>query len=251
MIHPYSANILAHIEREEKRAARRPSQANYRAMISKAQKACSALLDQLVAGDINLATFQHNALMIIEDTHIAAGVLGRQKAGDVSARSASDAVWAYAPMRDDKPRFDAFMAQIRNKDPRYVDQEGNLRQDTIQNRFNLYTQKARGTANVAYTASSPNDALFDWVMLHDEHCAVCPVRQEGSPYTKLTMPGQPGDGSTPCRVNCGCVWVRYFADDRMPPDVGFVRPSDQTPPVPNDLSNLEEPVPAGASFFAI
>jgi hypothetical protein len=253
LIDAYRLPVLKALEREEKAAPRRPSQANYRAATRKVQSAIGGLVDRLANGEITLGTFEHDALLIIEDGHISAGALGRMRAGDLTPRNLSDFVWSLAPMREDTPRFRTFVSQIRAEDPRYV-KDGQMRADSIKNRAGLYVQKMRGTANAAFEQASPDESLFDWVMLAAEHCPDCPRRQEGSPYTKHTIPSHPGDGNTACNVNCGCVLVRYSMTDSFAPSVGFARTQDPTPSAdPLTMPDLTAP-PASADpndWFAV
>lgn len=239
------AAVRQAIELDAKRGgSRRPSQQNYRVAMQRVLKALHGLTDRLVGGELGLADWEHQMLALLEDGHIVAGVLGRQKAGDLTARTAADYLWSIPAMREDAGRVRGFVQDL--KLGRYSDDYGKFRPGPIQSRQSLYVARMRGTANAAYTSTSPRQSLFDWVMLNPEHCDACPALQEGSPYTQITLPSHPGDGSTPCRVNCGCVLVRYSLDGSVKPDVGFARVFDPAPDV--SLPHLTAEPDSGVSF---
>lgn len=237
-------------EAESKDRTRRPGQSAYTRHILGVRKRIGTLIERaadaaLASQASEMAALAGTGIDAIHEGHVGAGVLGRQRAGDYADRMASDELWAARAMAEDEPRWRAFMEQIKNGDSRYVNGDGSLRQEQIQNRANLYTQRMRGTANEAFTAASKEDDLYDWVMLNSEHCPRCPEIEAGSPYTRATLPSHPGDGSTPCRVHCGCVLVRY---DGV---IGFTRVFDPKPTIePGEVPDRDAPPADDGDFFA-
>lgn len=228
--------VKAHIILEAKRSTR-PSQRNYNALVNRHRRTLVKLVAAL-AETGSVATFSRDALMVLEDGHIDAGVYGRQLSGDLSSRTGSDVVWGLEAMRTDSALLARFMDQLRAKDRRYYDEYDKVKEDAVTARLNTYTNKFRGTSNTAYVVTSPDSALFDWVMLNSEHCDRCPQLQDESPYTKRTLPTKPGMCETPCLYNCGCVLVRYGGN--LTPTVG---PSMANEPVPNvPLDDLTTPI---------
>lgn len=180
---------------------------------------------------------------VLHEGHTLAGALGRQRAGDLTPRSVVDELWGVVAMREEETYLQGFYQALQNQDKRYYDDFGKVKPGSLKGRQFQYVQKMRGTANQSFANSSDPSMLFDWVMLHSEHCPRCPELQAGSPYTKETLPTHPGSGDTPCRSNCGCVLVRY---DGV---IGFARVFDE-PPVVEDMPDLFA-VPDSEEFFSI
>ncbi len=71
-------------------------------------------------------------------------------------------------------------------------------------RAGLYAERGKAIFEVGNVMTMPMDALITWHINPAEHCLVCPQIASNSPYTKASLPCYPGDGSTPCKVNCEC-----------------------------------------------
>lgn len=201
-----AARLLAALDLEEKRALRRPGQPQWRSFFLNLSLALGSVVDRLAGEEIDAAAWRELTGARLEDGHVRATTLGRQRAGDLTDRNVVDLVSGRARYREDAPYLDRFAEQIAAG--KYDDGRGGLRTAPMKQRLELYAQRTRGTANEAFAHTSGDD-LFDWVMLAAEHCEVCPTRQAGSPYTAATLPSYPGDGRTPCLANCGCVLVRH------------------------------------------
>jgi hypothetical protein len=254
-----ASKILSRLEIEAKddRAYRQPRQSNYNAMTERAKVRLRKATAQLSKGAIGLGDWKDLCLIILREAHEEAAALGRRKSGDPLRASWIDGYLAREAMQEDERYLYRFFEQLRAKDERYYQPDGSWRKDRINQRLGNYVQKTRGTANRAFVEVAKPDDLFDWVMLNAEHCSVCPERQEGSPYTKLTLPSHPGDGRTPCTVNCGCVLVKYRLDDSIKPVIGYARTFDPPPSLddikPEDRPDLDAPLTAEEeeNFFAI
>lgn len=233
--------VKAHLRRElkQQRGPKRPTQTSYRRLVLDCRNALYRLTPLL--GEGNFASFEQQAKAVLAEAHAEAAAMGRRLGGDPAGRMPSDALIGMEAVRDDAQRLYGWMEQMRAKDRRYYDEDGNLREPQVRNRLNLYTNRLRSTANKGFLVPGDDDALYDWVMLAVEHCSDCPGRQEGSPYTKRTLPGIPGDGSTECKVNCACVLVRYYLDEREPPRASFARATDSLGDIPDaPLSETDE-----------
>jgi hypothetical protein len=227
---------LSTIAMEVKAGTRRPDQRQF----AKLNKAIGRQFDQfarqLRAGTLSLDEWQAACLTAIETGHTQAAALGRRRAGDPAENAPADALRAESVMREERVFFQRFAAAVRDKDPRYVGEDGRSFADRVATRSRQYLGKMRGTANDAFVGSSQPGDLFDRVMLSDEHCSTCPGK-EGGPYSadQIRRMGYPGDGSDECGGNCGCVLVRY---DGV---VGFGRVGQPIPKLrPGDLP-LEDP----------
>lgn len=83
-----------------------------------------------------------------------------------------------------------------------------LEADNVPNpaaRVGLYA----GVAKAGYFkgAVSDIDGQVDWVTGPGDSCDDCTEREDNSPYDPEDLPGIPGDGSTACLGNCGCILV--------------------------------------------
>jgi hypothetical protein len=226
---------------------RRPKQSSFNAFTERTKARLRKATAQLYRGDIGLADWKDLCLIVLRDAHEEAARLGRRQGGDLQDRSAFDTILARQAMQQEETYLHRFFEQLREKDPRYRLADGSFRKDAINQRLGSYVQKTRGTANQGFVDTSSPEDLFDWVMLNAEHCGLCPERQEGSPYTKATLPSYPGDGQTPCMSNCGCVLavIGFARAFDPPPSLDDVNPEDK-PDLTAPLTQEEE-----RSFFAI
>jgi hypothetical protein len=92
----------------------------------------------------------------------------------------------------------------------YIDQQRTIGKELtgkVRWRAELYAERGTSMFEAGHIASLPNDVLLDWEMQPAEHCNTCPIYQAGSPYTKETLPGFPGEGFhlTQCGTNCKCI----------------------------------------------
>jgi len=101
---------------------------------------------------------------------------------------------------------DKYLANFRE----YIERQqtlGNELTGRITQRAHLYAERGTALFEAGHIASLPDDVLLDWKMQPAEHCPTCPIYEIGSPYTKETLPGLPGEGFniTRCGTNCQCI----------------------------------------------
>lgn len=134
--------------------------------------------------------------------HTHAAYLGRRLAGNVAPLGLQDQQFAQSVLAEQAPYLTGLISDLHIG--RYpLGEDGELPADLLA-RLLLYARRLRGTSNEAWARTMPTDTVYDWVEGDTHPCAVCPERAKGGPYTAETLPGFPGDGSTPCKSNCGC-----------------------------------------------
>lgn len=241
---PDASRLLMSLIGEAKGKKRRPTQATWRNASLLVFRRMNALNLKLRRDAINATQWYLGMRDVLHEGHSVAGALGRQRAGDLTPRSVVDELWGAEAMQQEIKYLGGFYKALQAKDKRYYDEFDKLKIQPVKSRQFQYVQKLRGTANASFANASAPEMLFDWVMLNSEHCSVCPGRQANSPYTKLTLPSHPGDGSTPCRSNCGCVLVRH---DGV---IGFARVFDEPPQI-DDMPDLFAPPDDADSLFIV
>ncbi len=90
--------------------------------------------------------------------------------------------------------------------PHPIEDEGNEYYDekAIQWRMQLYAERVRGTANWgAVNMLGVSEPIYWRDTKLPGECEECPERA-ATIWFKGTLPGVPGDGSTPCGVRCRC-----------------------------------------------
>ncbi len=100
--------------------------------------------------------------------------------------------------------------QYLNNFGNYIQQQKDLGRELtgrVSQRAHLYAERGTAMFEAGHLASLPDDVIVDWKMQPAEHCPTCPIYQRGSPYTKETLPGLPGEGFnvTRCGTNCQCI----------------------------------------------
>lgn len=88
----------------------------------------------------------------------------------------------------------------------------------LADRANQYVARIRGVAHEAFVATLDADTQIAWILGPCAHCRDCPIRAEFSPYTKATLPGIPGDGSTECLNFCCCGLEALGYESVLPDD---------------------------------
>ena len=91
----------------------------------------------------------------------------------------------------------------------YIESKQGLGQELtsrVSQRAGLYAERGTAMFEAGHVSSLPDDVLLDWEMQPAEHCLDCPDYEAGSPYTKDTLPGYPGEGFhlSACGTNCCC-----------------------------------------------
>ncbi len=125
-------------------------------------------------------------------------------------------------MRSQAPYITKLLNDLSNA--RYpVGEDGGI-PDALRLRLWWYAERLRGTVNEAWGFGHPPGQQFLWNLgvNVESHCDVCPEREREShvvPYTAATIPGWPGDFSTPCKGFCDCNVTTVDGDECFP----FVR----------------------------
>jgi len=166
------------------------------------------ITEQLSAGEITVDEWKLLFAEILQSGHFESWLAGKQRGGDMSEPTITDAMMARAAKDAELVWLNNFATQIAARDPRYFGDDGKMLLDPVASRAETYTQKFRGTANVAFVETSSALDELDWVMTTLEHCDDCPRLAALSPYTKDTLFVYPGGGETQCVFNCGCELVR-------------------------------------------
>ncbi|MCC7229263.1 MAG: hypothetical protein IT203_02650 [Fimbriimonadaceae bacterium] len=197
--------------REEYRD-KRPTQADFDAMVRRRRRELRHITEQFAGGQLNPDQWADRFDSILLAGHSRAWHLGRKLAGDLRDFNDDDRLMGLAAKDGDAEYLRSFLEAIKAGDARYVDESGRLRPDAIMNRANLYLGKMRGTSAEAFVAASDDAEQFDWVLgANERHCEDCPRIARLSPFEKSTMFTYPGSGDTECLGNCLC-YVRRRSD---------------------------------------
>lgn len=167
------------------------------------------LNQKLADGRLSLHDWQHEFYKVLQDGHYKAALLGTSRAGQKKIDSTALQLMAKAKADEEMHFLSGFAASIHLKDPRYVDENGNIKPGSLESRTDLYVGKMRGTANEAFGEASKEDALWTWVLGPELHCPDCP--HWASIVVKVlwsAVPTTPGAGDTACLGHCGCELVR-------------------------------------------
>lgn len=162
------------------------------------------LTERLGRGAITLDEWNDQFATILQRAHFESWIAGKVRGGDLAAPTITDAMMARAAKDAELVWLNNFTAQLMARDPRYFSEDGLLKIDAVAGRAETYSQKLRGTANVAFVETSHVLDEINWVMTTVEHCADCPRLEALSPYTKDTLFTYPGGGDTSCLFRCGC-----------------------------------------------
>lgn len=148
----------------------------------------------------------------LQDGHVGAWRAGRHLAGDLAPNSPLDVLAGQAIMDEEAFWLQRFVADLEAE--RYVDADGRLRVELVQQRLALYVSKLRGTANQAFVEHARPDEVFEWRLgAVERHCDDCPRLAAMSPWARDELFTYPSQGGTPCLGNCKCILVR--ASDGM------------------------------------
>lgn len=166
----------------------------YDPIAESANSLLQAELEKFDNQEISRKTFLKRTKNILADAYQKAYVKG----AGITKISSDGQDWIKAFAKKQNKYLDKFAADIEAG-------EGTMDYD---NRMELYANAVRA----AYWGGSSNEAdddePMDWVTTAHESCEDCLAREANSPYTRGTLPGVPGDGSTQCRTNCKCLIVK-------------------------------------------
>lgn len=189
--------------------------------------------DLYIAGKIAASELPAALLPIIAEYHAQAGMLGRQAAGDSSARDNGDDLFGHAQAAKDAPYLQNFAGQLALGWGRETvsDANGNpiagpgslnpeaapMKEGVMERRLALYAERLHGSAHEAFVMASPADSEYIWHLSSDKPCDDCVELAAGSPYNAITLPTYPGIGATACGTNCKC-WLER--NDGLAPFAG-------------------------------
>lgn len=180
-----------------------PTDADFEAFLSETQSRSQRLTKRLVNGDVTPREWADLVKELLNDGHASAWVIGRRRAGDLSAATEADELVGIGYADGQSDFLLSFMEDVENG--RYTDENGDLVLSKIQNRLDLYVLNMRGTSGASFVASSDDDEEFTWTLGGAElHCPDCPELAELSPWTQSELYAFPGDGNTKCLSNCLC-----------------------------------------------
>lgn len=184
-----------------------PTDDEFAKFLRKAHERSVELNGSLYRGDLSPREWADAIKELLNDGHASAWVLGRQRAGDLSAPTEADELVGIGYADGQADFLLAFMEDIENG--RYTMDDGTLNMTAIQNRMNLYVQNIRGTSGASFVANSPDDDEFTWELGGaEDHCDDCPELNSLNPWTQSELYAFPGDGNTACLGNCLCRLVR-------------------------------------------
>ncbi len=190
----------------EPQKPQRPRQSDYRKMAKGLAEKSDDLLDRFAKGDIDARQWSEDFYNLIKGGHREAWRLGRQRAGDFTGNTIEDALIGRSVADGQSDYIHGFAERLASG--RYGEGE-EFNHTLARSHANLYLKQTRGTANEAFTQSSPDDAEFDWVLgATEKHCTDCPTYAEMNPWRKDEIVTNPGQGETPCLSNCLCHWQR-------------------------------------------
>lgn len=165
-----------------------------------------------LAGTVSIHTLRANLVTALLGAHAQATWLGRRLAGSVSPLGDADRRFAQVALTAQAAYLTGLLNDIGAA--RYPPQADGAMNAALVHRLLQWAHRLRGTANEAWGLAQPPGTLFYWDLgMVERHCAECPEREAASPYTIDTIPGWPGDMSTPCLDNCDCD-VRTESDQR-------------------------------------
>lgn len=160
------------------------------------------LIDDLGAGRINLAGFDHASARLLRDGLGISYSLGALSIDAFHTLTIRDIRLINAELTEERKFLKAFGRDL---------QRGFYVLNPIQ-RAGLYLQALRGMFELGRTEAIPIEPL-DWVLGPTEHCVPCLSASLGGPYQKNNftplglpvLPGIPGSGDV-CRglTSCGC-----------------------------------------------
>lgn len=182
-----------------------PTQQDFINLVRDARKQLSGLAQQLADNEISARDWAEAFKRVLNQSHGQAWMLGRQRAGSVLPFGIDDALRGVAAADGEADFLLSFLEAITEKDPRYFDEDGNLRTVQVARRSRMYTGLLRGTANEGWANALPDTQEIFWRLgAVEEHCSDCPEMAALNPWTKDTLFQKPGDNQTPCLFNCRC-----------------------------------------------
>jgi hypothetical protein len=170
------------------------------------QSEMGGMIQQYFQQSLQIVSLQWGLTETLVRTYAHAVYLGRRLAGNTEPPGPNDENYARTVVYEQARYLAGLLADLAAG--KYVlNADGSL-PSALLRRLLWYARRLRGAANQVWGLAQAAGTLFLWNLGQTEnHCAVCPEREAEShaqPYTAETIPGWPGDFSTPCLGGCDC-----------------------------------------------
>lgn len=186
----------------DRRLQLKPTDTAFRTLVAATEGRVRALVDRLVAGDLDTAAWQDRMLETLAEAHAQAGYRGRLRAGDTAPYDRDDTRFG-ALVADEEARFLwRFRRDIEGG--RYGADEPET--EAIARRALFYVSRLYGTANEALALTADEPIWWRLGEPESSHCRSCPRLAENSPYPPGQLPTVPRGNQTTCKQNCLC-WL--------------------------------------------
>jgi hypothetical protein len=153
-----------------------------------------SLTKQLYAGQINVGQWQVAVASELKDAHLAQAMFG---AGGRRNMGFAEFGRVGQTLREQYGFLDRFAQEIA---------AGKISEAQALARIEMYGDASQQSYWAEYAERS--SGLLYYRLNPAEHCSDCIAREAGNPYTKETLRGYPGDGSTKCKTRDKCTIER-------------------------------------------
>ena len=190
-------------------------------LLSDAYHRLTSTIQSYIAGTLGSSWVLSDTLTeILTDAHSHAAYLGRRLAGVRNPFGSGDVRFGRSVMLGQTRYLAGLVNDLANGE--YVQNEDGTFSGNLQQRIDLFTLRARGTANEAVLLAGDPERLIWWRMnALLKHCRTCPVFAASSPRKAKDWDVQPGSADCECLSNCGCDFI-----DEDGNVVGFQLPED-------------------------
>jgi len=124
------------------------------------------------------------------------GAAGLENLGSPEGIVKEEESWFRDAVREELGYWNLFLDEIAG---------GRVSQGRVAQRLESYVKATRFMYDAARTQALPDSVLLYWMGPKRDDptiCEGCAQMMEWSPFTKMTLPATPRDGSTPCLSNC-------------------------------------------------
>lgn len=187
-----------------------PGDAEMAAMIAERRREFWLSTAKMVIDEISLDEWGEIGNAVLLEGHTNAAWFGRLLGLQLEGEAILDDVLIGQAASDlESYYYGGFLQNLRDKDPRYWDEELAAWKDAaIKARQDSYLGRMRGTANMSFLRYSGRQDFYWRLGAPEEHCAECPEYAAMSPMPADEWPTAPGENDTPCLFNCGCFFER-------------------------------------------
>lgn len=180
---------------------------------------------------------------LLRDAYKQAFDLGLKAAGWTGKMEDADHLWLGSFQNTEERYLDGFISDL-------YENKGIMPKPQ---RLQMYADSLDSVFTAGKLAAQPSGTIVKWVMSEAEHCKDCIRLAMGSPYTKETLPTQPGV-DVACLSNCKChlefeeppvkpvgvpIAQTFVGQEDVAPRLGTDFPLRLTPPVELTLPHLE------------